>query len=450
MNRDTPLERITSGFRGRTWKTAKLASKVGWKAMKKNMGLGKSKADRSQPDGGDDQSPAPDTANIQALVDELDDMKGLMLKLGQMASYLEGSMPPAAQKVLARLQSSSRAMAWSSVTAVLEEAFQAPVNEVFENIEETPFAAASIGQVHRATTLDGQRVAVKVQYPGIAGAITSDLKTLGPLARLSTTLMPTSGSDLVAELRERLVDECDYRKEAANQTMFAGLLAGLDGARVPTVVAELSTERVLTTELVDALRFEEFQQQATQAAKNRAAETIFRGCFDSVFRRCVFNADPHPGNYLFSVDGEVTFLDFGCVRHFDVAFIDAWKKLALTVLDNRREEFPAAFVATGLATKTKGFDWDAQWDAVLYLYRPFLATEPFRYTADYVRESYDVLLWDNPNKYRTKLPPEWLFLNRLQWGLNSVMSALDASAPWGEIWKDAVRSPSVATPVAAG
>jgi predicted unusual protein kinase regulating ubiquinone biosynthesis (AarF/ABC1/UbiB family) len=425
------IKELAAGFRKRTLVTAGLAGKVGIAAAKRKL-LGAS----------DTASDDTDTAKAKeaalALVRDIGALKGLVMKVGQMASYLPGALPDEAQQVLARLQSESVAMTYSRVADVIREELGAAPELLFEDFEETPFAAASIGQVHRAR-FQGQAVAVKVQYPGIEDALRSDLSTIGFMTKMSVLGLPIDGGALVDELRERILEECDYALEAKNQTELAKLMK--DDGRVPTVIAERSSRRVLTTELIDAMRFAEFVATAPQAAKDKAGETIFRTCFHMLFGHYVYNGDPHPGNYLFDEDGRVTFLDFGCVRRFDPAFMQRWKAFGRGMLDGDRKNFPDRFRALGMVGREKGFDYDAQWEITQYLYRPFLQREPFMtYTDDYVRASYGVLLFENKNQRRTSMPPQWLLLNRLQWGMNAVLAKLNATAPWPDHFSAAVRS----------
>lgn len=427
-----PMERLATGFRKRTLRTARLVGKAGWSALFAGR--------KKKPASVSDDETAKAVKKASALADDLDELKGLMMKFGQMASYLNASLPPAAQEALARLQASSRPMEWEAVDAVIASDLGASGEALFDEIERQPFAAASIGQVHRAR-LRGAPVAVKVQHPAIEKALTSDLKTLGRLTRLATMLMPVSGRQLVEELRARSLEECDYTREAANQALFARLFARVPGASVPAVVSERSGRRVLTTSLVEGRQtFYPFIEGADEATRSRAGLTIYRACMQTLFERCVFNADPHPGNYLFTPGGEVTFLDFGCVRYFDAAFIDTWKRLAKSIRADDHAEFRAAFLQTGLVEKPKRFDWDHQWQVMHYLYEPMLATGPYRFTQDYVKQSYDLMIWNNPNKRRVGMPAEWLFLNRLQWGLNSILAHLGARGRFADIFWAAVDS----------
>ncbi len=426
-----PLQRLARGFRKRTLVTAKLASKVGVSYLKKSVGLnGAPVVDEQKA-----------VAAASQLVEQMSTLKGLVMKFGQMASYMPGALPPQAQRVLTQLQANSTAMAFDRVAEVVQSELGSSPHEAFDGFEEEPFAAASIGQVHRAR-LDGRKVAVKVQYPEIEELLGSDLETMRFLTRMSTMGTPVDGGAVADELRERTLAECDYVAEAKNQTFFRNLFADDPRAHVPEVVESHSSRRVLTSELVEATSFYPFCESAQQTHKDSAGETIFGTCFNSLFGRCVYNADPHPGNYLFGDGGRVTFLDYGCVRHFDPKMIDGWKRLALAVVLGNEPGFREGFTELGLIAKEKGFDWDYQWSVMKYLYRPFTQKEPFQYTHEYVKESYDLMIFDNPNKMKIGMPPEWLFLNRLQWGMNSVLAHLGATGAWPDMWRAAIESPT--------
>lgn len=433
------LRELASGFRKRTLVTARLAGKVGLAMAKRTLR------------GRDEQTPEDEAERLvdadraregaKELVRELGALKGLVMKIGQMASYLPGALPDEAQNVLSQLQAESVAMTWDRVSEVVRAELGAAPESLFDDFEETPFAAASIGQVHRAR-IRGQAVAVKIQYPGIEDVLRSDLSTIGFMTKMSTLGLPLDGGAIVDELKSRILEECDYELEARHQRELAALYAVDPWVHVPRVVEDRSTRRVLTTELVDAMRFAQFSAEATQEAKNRAGEVIFRTCFSSLFRHGVYNGDPHPGNYLFHPDGRVTFLDFGCVRRFEKPFIETWKDFARGVLDGDRRGFPERFRRLGMLGREKGFDFDHQWEITQYLYLPFQQREPFfTYTDDYVRKSYGLMLFENPNQRKISMPPEWLLLNRLQWGMNAVLAKLHACAPWPDHFASAARAP---------
>ena len=215
-----------------------------------------------------------------------------------------------------------------------------PPEQAFAEWDPEPIAAASIGQVHRAITHDGRAVAVKVQYPGIAEAIAADLANVALLRRMLKITAPSQDVDaLLAELRDRVLEEIDYRREAANQELFADYFEGHPTIIVPRVVAELSTRRVVTSDLAVGARFAELESWS-QDEKDLAAETIYRFVFRSLYELHAFNGDPHPGNYLFHGEGRVTFFDFGLVKHFTDTELDPLMNMAKNLCVN---EDPEAF-----------------------------------------------------------------------------------------------------------
>src|SRR5256714_1352619 len=232
-------------------------------------------------------------------------------------------------------------------SVIVDELGDAP-ERVFAEWDPLPIAAASIGQVHRAITRDGRAVAVKIQYPGIARSITSDLRNVGLLRRIVGAAFPGLDTrSLVDELGERLQEEVDYAREAESQEMFARYYDGHPYIHVPHVLSELSTSRVLTSELVSGSTFDELLEW-DQQEKDLAAETIHRFVFRSLYRLHAFNGDPHPGNYLFHRGGRVTFLDFGLTKLFtqqDLApLVDAVRFL---VFEKDYEAFRAALERAG-------------------------------------------------------------------------------------------------------
>src|SRR5947208_10894950 len=185
-------------------------------------------------------------------------MKGVLMKRGQMASYVDDGLSPAARRTLSRLQDSVPPMSPELAAQVITEELGQPPDRVFATWDPEPIAAASIGQVHRAITRDGRAVAVKVQYPGIAETIEADLGNVGLLRRMLRISAPSQDVDgLLAELRERVTEELDYRREARNQELFARFYDGHPTISVPRIVTELSTRRVVTAELAHGPRFAE-------------------------------------------------------------------------------------------------------------------------------------------------------------------------------------------------
>ncbi|HJZ08960.1 MAG TPA: AarF/ABC1/UbiB kinase family protein, partial [Trebonia sp.] len=243
------------------------------------------------------------------VADTLGAMKGVMMKIGQMASYVDDGLSPAVRHTLARLQDSVPPMSPQLAAAVVEEELGAPPERAFARWDPRPIAAASIGQVHRAVTMDGRAVAVKVQYPGIAETIAADLRNVALIRRMLRIAAPAQDVDaLISELRDRIGEELDYRREAASQRLMAGYYDGHPTIHIPAVIDGLSTRRVITSELSGGARFAELAGWP-QHERDLAAETIYRFVFRSLYHVHAFNGDPHPGNYLFHRGGRVTFLD---------------------------------------------------------------------------------------------------------------------------------------------
>jgi len=211
-------------------------------------------------------------------------MKGVLMKLGQMASYINEGLTPAARRTLSRLQDSARPMSPDLAAQVIAEELGLPPDRAFAAWDPEPIAAASIGQVHRAITHNGRAVAVKVQYPGIAEAIEADLGNVALLRRMLRVIAPSQDADaLLAELRDRITQELDYRAEARSQQLFAHFYAGHPTIHVPGVVGQLSARRVLTSELAGGARFAELAGWP-QAERDLAAETIYRFVFRSLYQ----------------------------------------------------------------------------------------------------------------------------------------------------------------------
>jgi predicted unusual protein kinase regulating ubiquinone biosynthesis (AarF/ABC1/UbiB family) len=253
--------------------------------------------------------------------------KGALMKIGQTLSFTAvGSAVPRKyqsiyQEALAGLRNEAPPMVAGLARVMLEAELGDRVESAFSEFDWDPFAAASIGQVHAARLKDGREVAVKIQYPGVAEAIRADLKNAELLATLLSVavagLFPRGLKldvrGLAREISARIEEELSYQLEASNQTDFAEHYNGHPFIHVPKVIDELCTDRVLTQELVRGLRWEE-ALAADQILRDQWAEAVHRFVYGSYYRRSAFNADPHPGNYLFHEDGSVSFLDFGSVK----------------------------------------------------------------------------------------------------------------------------------------
>jgi predicted unusual protein kinase regulating ubiquinone biosynthesis (AarF/ABC1/UbiB family) len=241
---------------------------------------------------------------------------------------------------------------------------------------------------------------------------------------------------IVNELRTRMVEELDYTLEAANQAELARLYLDHPFVRIPAVVPELSTPRVLTSEWVDGLRWEEFLTRSTEWERQRAAEIIYRFYQGSVHRYGLFNGDPHPGNYLFHRDGTITFIDFGLVKRWSPGEWDRLAPLLDAVLADDPERTVAAMVEAGFLPADHGVPAQRVWEYVSTPYIPLLS-ERFRYTQAWVRDALQTLV-DVPGRYRDlvaklDMPPSFVILDRVVWGVSGVLGRLEAEAGWRAI-----------------
>jgi predicted unusual protein kinase regulating ubiquinone biosynthesis (AarF/ABC1/UbiB family) len=366
----------------------------------------------------------------------LGEMKGALMKVGQLLAFVLESLPPTAQEALSSLWSDATPMSAELAAGVVRDELGRDPTEVFLDWSEQPVAAASVGQVHRAVGKDGRLLAVKVQYPGVAEAIEADLSNADAWYRLFSALA-LQGLDtaaLVDELRLRMRDELDYRLEAANVREFAAHYAGHPFVTVPTLVEEHSSRRVLTTDWVEGLGWQEFVAVADPAARRRAGESIWRFAQHSIMRLGVFNGDPHPGNYRFSGDGDVTFLDFGLVKRWDPG---EWERLAPSmdaiIVERDPRLLVDAMVDAGFLDAGHGLDPQAVYDYVSTPYRPYL-TDSFTFTRDFMRDTVARIAdLKGPHKDVIRaldLPPSFVVLDRVVWGVSALLGKLEVTAPW--------------------
>ena len=386
----------------------------------------------------------------------LGDMKGVAMKVGQLLSFLDAGAVPeqhraAYQQIVGALQADAPPMPFDTVRDVLELELDRPVEEAFAWIAERPMAAASIGQVHAARLPDGRHVVVKVQYPGVGDAIRADLQNTELLAsvasfgmKLSPIRVTADPAAIVEEVTERITEELDYRIEAANQIEFRSYYEGHPFIRIPEVVSALSTERVLVMDHHDGLRWTAALEQP-QKLKDAWGEVIYRFVYGSLYALGAFNADPHPGNYLFHDDGAVTFLDFGCVKRFSPEQVDAVRRISAAVFEHDDADAVfESFVDVGCIPRTtklqpqRVFDWWAPiWDPGRGEPRPFTFTPEF---AGWVLErNFDPFGEWRDIARGMGIGPEskdWTFLTRIQLGLYSVLGALRATSDWRAVHEE--------------
>jgi predicted unusual protein kinase regulating ubiquinone biosynthesis (AarF/ABC1/UbiB family) len=387
-------------------------------------------------------------ATVDSLIDQLAVMRGAAMKAGQVLSTVEfpGLDPDQSeylQSRLASLRDDVPPVGWKQMREVIAEEWGSDPESVLAEIGPEPAAAASIGQVYRGRTAAGREVAVKVQYPGIADAVESDMRNLRLLAPLLRQLMPgLEVKQVLAELGERIIEECDYELEASNHRRVARFWRGHPFIRIPGVDTELSRRRVLVTEWVDGMDFRQVAKQS-DTVRDRYAEIVYRFFYGTVRELGLALGDPHPGNYLLCSDGRVAFFDFGMIRRLPPGYLDDEALIAAAI-----READADAVLDGLRELGYLPGEREDWDAPLLLDymrelswwlksdQPLrLAPEDLWRSSERLREQRDLF----EQLRRMTLPPEALLLRRMEGLLFQIASTVRASARWGALLRELIE-----------
>ena len=381
------------------------------------------------------------------IVAVLGTMKGAAMKLGQVMSFLDVGLVAEEyrdefQRELSKLRDAAPTVSFKQMRRVIEEDLDAPISDVFASFEEEPIAAASIGQVYRATLkADGREVAVKVQYPGVAGAVRADLQNLDMILRVLKRMTP--GLDvkgIAQEIKERIVEELDYELEAQNQRSLARIFAGHPFIVVPDVVSSLSRERVLVSEFVSGVGFEDLKRRP-QAERDRIGEIVFRFFLGCLYRHRQFSGDPHPGNFLLLEDGRMAFLDFGLFKRMDAEPVELELACQRAVAEGNAATLHELLAKSGFLPEPERVDpehllafiRDAIWwyttaDETVQL-SPDIATQVMIESSDPRSSHFREMRHQD-------MRPEHLFGRRMEMLTLAVLSQLRAGANWHRIARE--------------
>ena len=399
-------------------------------------------------------------ALIHELVDQLGKMRGAAMKVGQMISMAElGGLPEdqqdELQRKLATLRDDVPPVPFARLEKLLRQELGAPLQQVFSEFDERAFAAASIGQVHRARTLDGKEVVAKIQYPGVAEAVETDLRNAMMLLPLVKRLAPgLHVKAMAAELRERIAEELDYELEAQNQRRIERLMRGHPFITVPHVYTDISSRRVLVSEYVDGQRFQTVRT-GEETVRDRYGEIVFRFFFGLLYRDRIALGDPHPGNYLLCADGRVCFLDFGLVRDVDATRLHQERAIALAVRIKDAAALKRALVTAGYLPAERADVVDA--DLALKLMRRaikwYAVPGERRFSGDHSRRGRDRERPESDEQraaIRTQVnqftvPPDSMLIRRMHGIVGIVLGQLRAGADWGAIAAEYLQGEPPAT-----
>lgn len=379
------------------------------------------------------------------LLETMSDMKGLPMKLGQIISFMDGVIPPEVQpiyrKTLAKLQVKSKPVPWPDMEQELITALGCPLNDLFREFSPEPIAAASIGQVYLAQTKAGEKVAVKVQYPGIRVAMQSDLKNINAVLSTLTNAIPRLDVGKMAQdFLMRVSDECDYVQEARNQQEFHEIWKNDPVVIVPKVFHELSRKNVLVTEFCEGMSFRELVDKRSRQLKNDAGATLYRFVMHSIDVHGLFNADPHPGNFLFRDDSRVVFIDFGCVQRYDEAARKSMLAARRAALDGLRDADLWPYLADIMQFR-KEVPLSTQKILTEYLsfcMEPVLARQPYRFTPEYTARISELTMKMKLDITKNLLRDGWseprrdglVHMGRIVFGLYSLLAEIRAENNW--------------------
>jgi predicted unusual protein kinase regulating ubiquinone biosynthesis (AarF/ABC1/UbiB family) len=402
-------------------------------------------------------------ALVRELVEQLGQMRGAAMKVGQMLSMVELDGLPEEQRDelqrrLATLRDDLPPVPFARLEKMMRSELGAPLGTVFSDFDEHAFAAASIGQVHRATTLDGEEVVVKVQYPRVAEAVETDLRNAMLLLPLVKRLAP--GLDVKAmagEMRERIAEELDYELEAQNQRRIERLVRGHPFIRVPRVHTDLCTRRVLVSDYVQGARFEEVRRAGEQE-RDQFAEIVFRFFLGLLYRDRIALGDPHPGNYLLCEDGSVCFLDFGLLREVSAERVAHERAIALAVRRAQATELKQALIAASYLPAERADAVDAEF-ALRMMRRAtswYAVPGDHRFSGghhrrrgsrdeDPEREARHAAAREQVHQFT--FPPESLLIRRMHGIVAIVLSTLRAGADWGAIAAEYLHGEAPCTPL---
>jgi predicted unusual protein kinase regulating ubiquinone biosynthesis (AarF/ABC1/UbiB family) len=439
--------------KGRLRRSAKLGSIVGMQGAR-YAGTKATNVARSEEEG-KERLEQRHMETALKMVGALGQMKGAAMKLGQFASFIDTEFIPDEyreiyQEQLAKLRTDAPAMPWEKVEKVLEEEYEGePLSELFAEFEQEAFAAASIGQVHRAELLDGRAVAVKIQYPGIAEALDADLRNAGTIVRLARALAPgLDAKEIAKELRERVMEELDYEYEAQNQRSFARAYREHPFIYVPEVITRLSRRRVLVTELVEGMKFEQVKELPDEE-RSRFGEIVFRGSFGSIYHLQHFNADPHPGNYILMGDGRVAFLDFGMTKKLDNEQILLEQRAIDAAFHDDPERFRNALHELGFVKNPSKLDAERLMEHTMAVSGWFIEDREVEISARRVMKIIESTHDPRSEYYdlmrRESLPGDELMGRRMEIGVVAVLGQLRAKRNWHRIMREWIYADPPAT-----
>lgn len=383
------------------------------------------------------------TEAARRVLSTLGEMKGAALKLGQTLSLGANHLPPEVRGIVSQLFSQAPSIDFDQIAAVITAELGAAPTELFTSFEREPFAAASLGQVHRATLENGAEVAVKVQYPGVADAMAEDMKNAAVVIKtlgLGTNLF--DGKAYFNEVRDELEQELDYRRELGLLEDYRGYLKAWDDLRVPIAYSELCTQRVLTLERFDGPTVHEFVNRETRPSREQAfriGEQLTRAVYAPFFIHRTIHADTHPGNFIVLDDGSLGVLDFGSVKRFSVPFWQCFHRAVAIGLSDEPELLLDIMRDGGFSVGlSENRARDLLRDIAIIVGRPLRG--PYDFGEDQIVEDLKSISARRATDFlRVRPPPEGILFFRAVAGLTHNLRALGSAGDWRPFFQEMIE-----------
>ncbi len=366
------------------------------------------------------------------LVATLGKMKGVAQKLGQVISMDMDRLPPEVREIVSALQGKSEPLDYPAIAEVVESELGAPPEKIFAHFEERPFAAASLGQVHRARLHSGREAAVKVQYPGVVESMTADLANIGVLVNTMGTLVGSSmkGRGYYDELHDELRRETDYKLEAENAGRFREWLRPFPEIVVPEVIAEYSTLRVLTLEYLEGKPLSELLKAGRAVPNDQRfalSAQLMTVLFAPVLMHGAVHADPHPGNFQVLPDGRMGLLDFGAVKYLSAGVAAANLALYRAILVGEPPDPVELLSSAGFEIAGSPADLRAIWRPLFFLLARPALTDDYDYgTSTLVTDAEAFARQNLRHLFKVRPPAEGMMFFRAVGGHAQNLRALGA------------------------
>ena len=368
--------------------------------------------------------------NAERMAETMGHLKGAVMKVGQMISLGdEELLPPEATEILSVLQAHAPYLPFHRIRKRVEEELEGDIDELYAEFSREPMAAASLGQVHRGRLHDGREVAVKVQYPDIDKTIHSDLSNLKTMLSASGVFGKSFDLDpYFRELEEMLTLELDYVQEAVNIEEMGRNFADMDDVTIPRYVPERSTERLLTMELAQGMHLDEFLEGDPPAeARDRAGWVIVELILDGFLRHRTLHADPQSGNFLFSREGQVVLLDYGCIKRFEESLVTDYLRALRAHQRHDREGVLGAYQEVGYMSADAGpRTRTALWELADLYASPIRSDRVYRFGSEPLAERGKELAMSHPACLNLRPPREVIYLHRTLVGAYFVMCRIGA------------------------